>query len=62
MRKNDMDDLTNRLEEFIRQWATQHHYFDKNGTLHNQDCYDVGYDLKADIESSPFNDAPPWEQ
>ena len=46
------------LEEFILKWARKHRYLDRNNTLKGRQLYDVGYDLKSDIERSQFNDAP----
>ena len=50
--------FTPSLEEYILQWAKRHHRLDRNGTLEGKNCYDVGYDMKPDIEVSIFNEAP----
>ncbi len=43
------------LENFINEWAKQNHYFNEQGNLSEHVVYDVGYDLKPDIEQSEFN-------
>lgn len=53
-----MKDCNKKLEEFIFNWAKQYKYLDEQGTLNGKDSYDVGYDIKADIENSHFYQAP----
>lgn len=45
------------LRAFVHSWAQEHGYFNNEGTLSDCTLYDVGYDLKPDIEASKFNEA-----
>lgn len=46
-----------RLREFVHTWVKEYNYLNARGTLSDRDAYDVGYDLKPDIEESMFNRA-----